>query len=101
MEDLNVLKEQIKKLTERIEKLESLGIQEKKPKTLTVNDLVVGQWYWDTWYKKHLRFTRTNYNDDSHPLRFTFDNYEEIRVSIKHVHQYTMPYECGLNKGNQ
>jgi hypothetical protein len=22
-------------------------------------------------------------------------------VSIKHVHQYTMPYECGLNKGNQ
>jgi hypothetical protein len=99
MNELEELKEQIKKLTERINKLESIKEPE-KPKTLTVNDLVEGQWYWDTWYKKYSRFVRTNYYDDSHPLRFTFDNYEEIRISLKHVDAHIRPYECGLNKGN-
>lgn len=98
MDELEELKEQVKKLTERINELEN--IEPEKPKTLTVNDLIEGQWYWDTWYKKHLRFTRINYDDNTHPLRFTFDNYEEIRVSLKHVDAHILPYECGFNKGN-
>lgn len=98
MNELEELKEQVKKLAERINKLEN--IEPEKPKTLTVNDLVEGRWYWDTWYKKHLRFVRTNYDDNSFPLRFTFDNYEEIRISLKHITAYILPYEYGLNKGD-
>jgi len=92
------LVERVKKLTEQVEKL--IAKETEKPKSLTVNDLVEGSWYWDTWLKKRLQFKGFNEYDDHAPLRF-FDGYETHRYDLGQVQDDIVPYDAELERAAQ